>query len=98
VVDTQHHRPHVPVTRAPPLPRRFPGFVPGGGVGRKNPGGVCVLLANPRWERRFLKFLELSGARRVMDDGADEDAARAERLDGWIVWETEERAEREEMG
>jgi len=34
----------------------------------------------------------------MMDDGVDEDAARAERLDGWIVWETEERAEREEMG
>jgi len=48
--------------------------------------------------RRLLKFLELSGARRVMDDGVDEDAACAERLDGWIVWETEERAEREGMG
>jgi len=41
----------------------------------KNPGGVRVLLANPRWERRLLK---LSGAGRVMDDGVDEDAARAE--------------------
>jgi len=59
---------------------------------------VRVLLANPRWERRLLKFLELSGFGRVMDDGVDEDAARAERLDGWIVWETEERAEREGMG
>jgi hypothetical protein len=27
----------------------------------KNPGGVRVLLANSRWERRFVKFLELSG-------------------------------------
>jgi ribonuclease HI len=27
----------------------------------KNPGGVRVLLANPRWERRFAKFLDLSG-------------------------------------
>jgi hypothetical protein len=26
-----------------------------------DPGGVRVLLANPRWERRFVKFLELSG-------------------------------------
>jgi hypothetical protein len=26
----------------------------------KEPGGVRVLLANPRWERRFVKFLELS--------------------------------------
>jgi hypothetical protein len=27
----------------------------------KDPGGARVLLANPRWERRFVKFLELSG-------------------------------------
>jgi hypothetical protein len=27
----------------------------------KTPGGVRVLLANPRWERRLVKFLELSG-------------------------------------
>jgi hypothetical protein len=27
----------------------------------KDPGGVRVLLSNPRWERRFVKFLELSG-------------------------------------
>jgi hypothetical protein len=24
----------------------------------KDPGGVRVLLANPRWERRFVKFLD----------------------------------------
>lgn len=41
---------------------------------------------------------EVPGVGRVIDGGADEDAARAERLDGWIVWETEERAEREGMG
>jgi len=63
----------------------------------KNPGGVRVLLANPRWERRLLKFLQLSSVGRVMGDGVDEDAARAERLDGWIVWETEEKAKREGM-
>jgi hypothetical protein len=33
----------------------------------KDPGGFRVLLANPRWERRFIKFLELSGAGRVME-------------------------------
>jgi hypothetical protein len=27
----------------------------------KDLGSVCVLLANPRWKRRFLTFLELSG-------------------------------------
>jgi hypothetical protein len=30
----------------------------------KTPGGVRVLLANPRWERWFAKFLELSGVGR----------------------------------
>jgi hypothetical protein len=30
----------------------------------KTPGGVRVLLANPRWERRFVKFLELTGVGR----------------------------------
>jgi len=32
----------------------------------KDPGGVRVLLVNPRWEKRFLKFLELSGVGRVV--------------------------------
>jgi hypothetical protein len=49
----------------------------------KNPGGVRVLLANPRWEGRFVKFLELSGVGRVMADGTDEDGARAARMDEW---------------
>jgi len=64
----------------------------------QSPEGVRVLLANPRWERRLLKFLELSGVGRAMDDGVDEDVARAKRLDGWIIWGTEEQAEREGMG
>jgi hypothetical protein len=34
----------------------------------KDTGGVRVLLANSCWERRFLKFLELSGVERVMAD------------------------------
>jgi len=45
------------------------------------------------WERRLLKFLELSGVGRVVEDGTDEDQARAERMDRWIAWEAEERAE-----
>jgi len=56
-----------------------------------DPGGVRVLVANPRWERRFLKFLELSGEGRVMADGLDEDGARTVRMDEWVVWEAEER-------
>jgi hypothetical protein len=50
----------------------------------KTPGGVRVLL-NPRWERRFVKFLELSGAGRVMADGA-----HAARMDEWVACETAE--------
>jgi hypothetical protein len=49
----------------------------------KDPGGVRVLLVNPRWERRFVKFLELSGVGRVMADGTDEDGAYAARMDEW---------------
>jgi hypothetical protein len=56
----------------------------------KRPGGVWVLLANPRWERRFVKFLELSGVGEVMADGTDEDGARAAKMDEWVVWEAEE--------
>jgi hypothetical protein len=47
----------------------------------KDPGGVRVLLANPRWEKRSLKFLELSGIGRVAADGTDWDGARAARMD-----------------
>jgi hypothetical protein len=53
-----------------------------------------VLLANPRRERRFVKFLELSGVGRVMADGMDEDGARAARMDEWVVCEAEERVTR----
>ena len=43
-----------------------------------------MLLANPRWKRRFVRFLELSDYK----DGTDEDNARAARMDEWVVlWE-----------
>jgi hypothetical protein len=54
-------------------------------------GGVRVLLANPRWEKQLLKFLELSGVGRTMADGTDKDGTRATAMDEWIVWETRER-------
>jgi hypothetical protein len=56
----------------------------------KTPGGVRVLLANPRWQRRFVKFLELSGVGRVVADGTDEDGAHAAIMDEWVAWETME--------
>jgi hypothetical protein len=57
-------------------------------------GGVRVLLANPRWEERLLRFLELSGVGRVVASGTDEDEAWARRMDDWIVWEVREEAVR----
>jgi len=57
----------------------------------KNPGRVRVLLTNARWERRYLRFLELPGVGRVKADGVDEDSARATQMDKWVVWEAEER-------
>jgi len=56
----------------------------------KSPGGLKVLLSSPRWERRLLRFLELSGVGRIVEDGVDEER-RATRLDEWIAWEAEER-------
>jgi hypothetical protein len=47
----------------------------------KGPRGVRVLLVNPRWERQFVKFLELSGVGRVVADGTGEDGARAAKMD-----------------
>jgi len=47
-----------------------------------------VLLANPRWERRFVKFLELTGVGRTMADGTDEDGAHVARMDEWVAWGT----------
>jgi hypothetical protein len=56
----------------------------------KNPGSVWRLLADPRWEKRFVRFLELSGVGRTLADGTDEESAYAARMDTWIAWETEE--------
>jgi hypothetical protein len=56
----------------------------------KDPGRIRVLLSGPCWKRRLLKFLELLGVGRMMEDRVDEGGARAARLDRWILWETEE--------
>jgi hypothetical protein len=60
----------------------------------RNPGGIRVLLANPRWESRLLRFLELSGVGRFVEGGKDEDEAYASRMDGSVVWEAEEEERR----
>jgi hypothetical protein len=63
----------------------------------KRPGSVRRLLADPRWERRFVHFLELSGVGRTLSDGVDEESAYASRMDTWIAWETEEATEVERL-
>ena len=59
----------------------------------KDPKSIRVLLNNPRWERRLLRFLELSGVGRLAGN-EDVEETRAARLDGWIAWEAEERVAR----
>ena len=68
------------VTRAPTLPESQASGGEAGSVEEKNPGGVRVLLANPRWERRFVRFLELSGMGKTMAEGTDEESAHAARV------------------
>jgi len=36
---------------------------------------------NPRWEKRLLRFLELSGVGKVVADGTEENDARATCMD-----------------
>jgi hypothetical protein len=35
----------------------------------RDPGGIRVLLSNSRWEGRLLRFLDLSGVGRRLEDG-----------------------------
>jgi len=52
-----------------------------------------AISANPRWERRLLKLLEESGIGKIIESGEDGNETRAARMDGWTVWEHEEREE-----
>jgi hypothetical protein len=56
----------------------------------RDPGSIRVLLSNPRWEMRLLRFLELSGLGRTVEGGLDVEEAYAARMDEWVIWETEE--------
>ena len=62
----------------------------------KEPRGFRAPLANPRWERRFVRFLELSGVGKTMKDGTDDESAYPSRMDEWVAWET--RRGRQERG
>jgi len=56
----------------------------------RDPGSIKVLLSNPRWEGRLLRYLELSGVGRTVEGGQDEEEAHASKMDRWIAWEAEE--------
>ena len=56
----------------------------------KDSGSTRVLLNNPPWERRLLRFLELSGVGRLVE-GEDAEETQAAKMDRWITWEAEER-------
>ena len=58
--------------------------------GGEGPGSIRVLLNDARWEKRLLRFLELSGVGGLV---GDEDVEET-RADGWIAWEAEERVAR----
>jgi hypothetical protein len=46
-----------------------------------------TIIRQTRWEKRFVRFLELSGVGRTLADGTDELSANAARMDTWISWE-----------
>jgi hypothetical protein len=54
-----------------------------------------MLLANSRWEKHLLHFLELSGVGRIMENGLDDEVVRAAERDRWIFWEHREEMDRE---
>jgi hypothetical protein len=57
----------------------------------RDPGGVRVLLGNPRWEKRLLRFLELPGVGRVVANGTDEGEAGPERRMNGLYGKEEKR-------
>jgi hypothetical protein len=57
---------------------------------RRDPASIRVLLSNPRWEGRLLRFLELSGVGRTVEGGLGLEEAYAAKMDEWIDWDAEE--------
>ena len=53
---------------------------------------IRVLLGDPRWKARLLRFIEPSGVGRIVDE-VEVEEERAVRLDGWVAWKAEERHE-----
>jgi hypothetical protein len=76
------------LTCVAPLPGSQTPGSQSGGMGRRGTRRCPGLASQSRWERWFVKFLELSGVGRVMADGMDEDEDRATRMGEWVMWET----------
>jgi hypothetical protein len=53
----------------------------------RDAGGLRDLLANTRWKKTLLRFLELSGVGRIVASGKDEEQALARKMDESIIWE-----------
>jgi hypothetical protein len=56
----------------------------------KKAGSAWRLLADPKWKKRFVRYLALWEVGRTLADGTDEESACAARMDTWIAWQTEE--------
>jgi hypothetical protein len=55
--------------------------------GNVTPSGIKALLANPRWGSRLLRFLDLFGVGRRVEDGSCEDESWNVRMDNWVAWD-----------
>jgi len=53
----------------------------------RNPGSIRVLLSNPRWEMRLLRFF---GLRRTVERGLDVEEVHAAKTVELTIWEAEE--------
>jgi hypothetical protein len=63
-------------------------------MGRKKSRGIRVLLSNPRWEWRLLRFLELSEMGSTVEGVLGVEEAHAAKMDERIFWEAEEEGAR----
>jgi hypothetical protein len=51
--------------------------------GFTRPSSIEALLGNPRWEKRLLKFLAISGVGKIGPDKVDDEICRITRYDKW---------------
>jgi len=81
VLKRRQQPPHDQVTRSTSLQQRPHCYSETAGLRSMPTGQRHVLLADPRWEARLLRFLEVSGVGR-MADAEDVEEGWAARMDG----------------